>query len=50
MRDSWRVGIFKTDKTALVTEDIYQISRNSVLLGFDFALYWYITLTKRNYM
>lgn len=34
MKDSWRAGISETNKTALVTEDTYQISRNSVFLGF----------------
>ncbi len=35
MRDSWRAGVSKTDKTELVTEGIYQISRNPAFLGFD---------------
>lgn len=35
MKDSWRAGISETNKTALVTEDIYQISRNPVFLGFE---------------
>lgn len=35
MRDSWRAGVSKTDKTKLVTEGIYQISRNPAFLGFD---------------
>ena len=35
MRDSWRVGVSKTDKTELVTDGIYQISRNPAFLGFD---------------
>lgn len=35
MRDSWRAGISETDKTELVTEGIYQISRNPAFLGFD---------------
>ncbi len=35
MRDSWRAGVSKTDKTALVTNGIYQISRNPAFLGFD---------------
>ena len=35
MRDSWRAGISKTDKTKLVTSGIYQISRNPAFLGFD---------------
>lgn len=35
MQDSWRAGVSKTDKTALVTRGIYQISRNPAFLGFD---------------
>ena len=35
MRDSWRAGVFKTDKTELVTKGIYKISRNPAFLGFD---------------
>lgn len=35
MRDSWRAGVSKADKTELVTDGIYQISRNPAFLGFD---------------
>lgn len=35
MRDSWRAGVSKTDQTELVTNGIYQISRNPAFLGFD---------------
>ena len=35
MKDSWRAGVSKTDQTELVTEGIYQISRNPAFLGFD---------------
>lgn len=35
MRDSWRAGVSKTDKTELVTKEIYKISRNPAFLGFD---------------
>lgn len=35
MRDSWRAGVSKTDKTELITKGIYQISRNPAFLGFD---------------
>lgn len=34
-RDSWRAGVSKTDKTELVTNGIYQFSRNPAFLGFD---------------
>ena len=48
MRDSWRAGVSKTDKTELVTDGIYQLSRNPAFLGFDlvylsillFFFYW----------
>ena len=35
MRDSWRAGVSKTDKTELVTSGIFSISRNPAFLGFD---------------
>lgn len=35
MRDSWRAGVSKTDKTDLVTNGIYSFSRNPAFLGFD---------------
>lgn len=35
MRDSWRAGVSTTDQTELVTNGIYQISRNPAFLGFD---------------
>lgn len=35
MRDSWRAGVSKTEKTELITDGIYQISRNPAFLGFD---------------
>lgn len=35
MRDSWRAGVSKTDKTKLVTSGIFRISRNPAFLGFD---------------
>lgn len=34
MQDSWRAGV-STDKTALVTNGVFQISRNPAFLGFD---------------
>ena len=35
MRDSWRAGVSKTDKTELITNGIYHISRNPAFLEFD---------------
>lgn len=35
MRDSWRAGIPEKDKTELVTNGIYRISRNPAFFGFD---------------
>ncbi len=35
MRDSWRAGISKEEKTAMVTDGIYGYSRNPAFLGFD---------------
>lgn len=35
MHDSWRAGVSETDKTELVTDGIYKISRNPAFLGFD---------------
>lgn len=35
MKDSWRAGVSESEKTELVTEGIYQISRNPAFLGFD---------------
>ncbi len=35
MRDSWRAGVPEIDKTKLVTNGIFRISRNPAFLGFD---------------
>ena len=35
MKDSWRAGVSETEQTELVTDGIYQISRNPAFLGFD---------------
>ena len=35
MRDSWRAGVAEGEKTELVTNGIYRISRNPAFLGFD---------------
>ncbi len=35
MKDSWRAGIPKADKTEIVTGGIYSVSRNPAFVGFD---------------
>lgn len=35
MKDNWRAGVSKEEKTNLVTSGIYKISRNPAFLGFD---------------
>lgn len=35
MRDSWRAGLARGDRTELVTAGIYRFSRNPAFLGFD---------------
>lgn len=35
MKDNWRAGIQRENKTKLVTTGIYSISRNPAFLGFD---------------
>jgi protein-S-isoprenylcysteine O-methyltransferase Ste14 len=35
MKNNWRAGIPDKDKTEMVTEGIYNISRNPAFLGFD---------------
>ncbi len=35
MKENWRAGIQKSEKTNLVTTGIYSISRNPAFLGFD---------------
>lgn len=35
MGSSWRAGVCKTEKTSLVTQGIYSISRNPAFLAFD---------------
>lgn len=49
MRDSWRAGVSETEKTELVTDGIYQISRNPAFLGFD-LLYIGILLMYFNWL
>ena len=35
MKDNWRAGVQREDKTNLVTTGVYSISRNPAFLGFD---------------
>lgn len=35
MKDNWRAGVQREDKTSLVTTGIYAVSRNPAFLGFD---------------
>ncbi len=44
MRDSWRAGVSREEKTKLITSGIYQFSRNPAFLGFD-LVYIGISLT-----
>lgn len=52
MKDNWRAGVQREDKTSLVTTGIYAVSRNPAFLGFDlmyigilFSFFnWYLCL------
>jgi len=52
MKDNWRAGVQREEKTKLVTTGIYSMSRNPAFLGFDlmyigilFAFFnWYLCL------
>lgn len=52
MKDNWRAGVQREDKTDLVTTGIYSVSRNPAFLGFDlmyigilFSFFnWYLCL------
>ena len=35
MKENWRAGVQRNEKTNLVTTGIYSISRNPAFLGFD---------------
>lgn len=35
MKDSWRAGVAENDKTEMITNGIYRVSRNPAFLGFD---------------
>lgn len=49
MRESWRAGIPENDRTELVTNGIYRISRNPAFLGFD-LMYIGILIAAFNYV
>ncbi len=49
MKDNWRAGVQREDKTNLVTSGIYSISRNPAFLGFD-LMYIGILLTYFNWL
>ncbi len=38
MRDSWRIGIDKNEKTALIQQGLFRFSRNPIFLGMLMAL------------
>ncbi len=52
MKDNWRAGVQRQEKTELVTTGIYSVSRNPAFLGFDlmyigilFAFFnWYLLI------
>jgi protein-S-isoprenylcysteine O-methyltransferase Ste14 len=35
MKDSWRAGVSESEKTELISNGIYKISRNPAFVGFD---------------
>lgn len=53
MKDNWRAGVQREEKTKLVTTGIYSISRNPAFLGFDLMYIgillaffnWYLCIT-----
>lgn len=38
LKKSWRIGVDDTEKTELITNGIYKISRNPYFLSYDFVL------------
>jgi protein-S-isoprenylcysteine O-methyltransferase Ste14 len=46
MRDSWRIGIIEGEKTELVTDGIFSISRNPYFLSGIIQFIAYIFLIK----
>ena len=49
MKDNWRAGVQREEKTELVTIGIYSISRNPAFLGFD-LMYIGIMITFFNWI
>ena len=49
MKDNWRAGVQREEKTELVTTGIYSISRNPAFLGFD-LMYIGIMITFFNWI
>ena len=49
MKDNWRAGVQREEKTELVTTGIYSISRNPAFLGFD-LMYIGILITFFNWI
>ncbi|MDE7178774.1 MAG: isoprenylcysteine carboxylmethyltransferase family protein [Lachnospiraceae bacterium] len=50
MRDSWRAGVPKDEKTELVTSGIYAYSRNPAFLGFDLIYFGELLLFFNRYL
>ena len=48
MKDNWRAGVQREEKTELVTTGIYSVSRNPAFLGFD-LMYIGIVITFFNW-
>ena len=49
MKDNWRAGVQREEKTELVTTGIYSVSRNPAFLGFD-LMYIGILITFFNWI
>ena len=44
MKNNWRAGISESEKTELVTNGIYKISRNPAFLGFDLVYIGFVLM------
>lgn len=44
MKNSWRAGVSESEKTELVTNGIYKISRNPAFLGFDLVYIGFVMM------